>query len=378
MLTHICLSGQSAYFPRTAAARPASEKERVMRTLLWTVGVIVGAVVIFAGFTKSCDLISAPSNAKVLIGFVILAMLIGLIIAGGVTVLKRLGMLMLLVVVVAMGNSGCTKVEPGWAGIRVKLYGSQRGVQDFPVITGRVWYNPWTEEIYQFPTYMQNVVWTAAMNEGAPRDESLTANSQEGVPFNFDVGVSYQIDATMVPHIFLKFRENASMLTNVYIRNQVRDFFSIEASKMPIMQIVGPEKQLLLERVLTDLRNKLGPDGIRFDNISIVGKMRLPPQVEDSINAVIEATQRALEAQNKVAQSTAEAQQRVAEANGIAQSTMIRAKAQADANQLLNSSLTSMLIQYEALQKWNGTLPQVTGSGGMPFVQLTPPATASR
>jgi len=339
-----------------------------MRTVLRTLGVVVGAVIIFAGFTKSCDLISAPSSFKMTIGFGLFAILIGAVIAGGVTVLRRLGILVL--VAIAIADSGCTKVEPGWAGIRVKLYGSQRGVQDFPVITGRVWYNPYTEEIYQFPTYMQNVIWSAGSHEGNAYDESFTANSQEGVPFNFDVGVSYQIDAAQVPHIFLKFREDARTLTQIYVRNQVRDFFSIEASKMAIMQIVGPAKQTLLDRVLQDLRNKLGPDGIRFDNISIIGKMRLPPQVEESINAVIEATQRALEAQNKVAQSKAEADQRIAEANGIAQATLIRAKAQADANQILNASLTANLIQYESLQKWNGVLPQVTAGGATPFIQI--------
>ena len=348
-----------------------------MRTILWTIALTVGVVVLFAGFTKSCDMISAPNTARMISGFVLFGLLVGAVIAGGVAMLKRIGILLVAVVIMGAGNSGCTKVEPGWAGIRVKLYGTQRGVQDFPVITGRVWYNPWTEEIYQFPTYMQNVIWSSSVHEGGSFDDSFTANSQEGVPFNFDVGVSYQIDAAMVPHIFLKFRENAATLTNIYVRNQVRDFFSIEASKMAIMQIVGPGKHLLLDHVLGDLRQKLGPDGIRFDNISIIGKMRMPPQVEESINAVIEATQRAIEAQNKVAQSRAEADQRVAEASGIAQSTMIRAKAQADANQLLNSSLTPMLIQYEALQKWNGTLPQVTGSGGMPFVQLAQPHESS-
>jgi len=49
---------------------------------------------------------------------------------------------------------------------------------------------------------------------------------------------------------------------------------------------------------------------------------------------------------------------------------VIKAEAQADANQILNASLTTNLIQYEALQKWNGVLPQVTGTGAMPFVQL--------
>ncbi len=97
--------------------------------------------------------------------------------------------------------------------------------------------------------------------------------------------------------------------------------------------------------------------------------MRLPEQVEASINAVIEATQRAQEAQNKVAQSKAEAEQRVAEANGIAQATLIKAKAQADANQILAASLRPAFIQYEALTRWNGILPSVTG-GAIPFIQL--------
>jgi hypothetical protein len=36
---------------------------------------------------------------------------------------------------------------------------------------------------------------------------------------------------------------------------------------------------------------------------------------------------------------------------------------------LLNASLTPMLIQYEALQKWNGTLPEVT-TGAVPFINV--------
>jgi regulator of protease activity HflC (stomatin/prohibitin superfamily) len=277
----------------------------------------------------------------------------------------------------ALTTAGCTKVEPGYAGIRVNLYGSQRGVSSLPLVTGRVWYNPLTEEIYQFPTFMQNVVWTRTPSEGRPFDESFTANSREGVPFNFDVGVSYQIEADKVPSIFLKFREDAHTLTTVYIRNQVRDAFSIEASKMAIMDIVGPGKPHLLNAVQHDLEGKLGPDGIHFDNVSIIGKTRLPEQVEASINSVIEATQRAQEAQNKVAQSRAEAEQRVAEANGIAQSVLIKAKAQADANRILNESLTPMLIQYEGLQRWNGTLPLMTGGGAIPMVQLPFNATKS-
>jgi len=47
-----------------------------------------------------------------------------------------------------------------------------------------------------------------------------------------------------------------------------------------------------------------------------------------------------------------------------------RAEAQATANERLTRSLTPQLVQYEALQKWDGKLPQMTGSGAVPFIQI--------
>ena len=59
-----------------------------------------------------------------------------------------------------------TRIDVGHVGIRVKLAGSARGVQDIPVVTGWVFFNPLTEQIIEFPTSVQNVVWTASANEG--------------------------------------------------------------------------------------------------------------------------------------------------------------------------------------------------------------------
>ncbi len=66
----------------------------------------------------------------------------------------------------------------------------------------------------------------------------------------------------------------------------------------------------------------------------------------------------------------AEARQKVAEAEGEAKRITTIAEAQSSANERLTKSLTQQLVQYEALQKWDGHMPQVTGSGGMPFIQL--------
>lgn len=102
---------------------------------------------------------------------------------------------------------------------------------------------------------------------------------------------------------------------------------------------------------------------------TIVGKMKVDEKVEASINATISATQKAIEAQNKVVQSKAEADQKIEEARGEAESISLVAKAKAEANRILTESLSPSLLQYEALQRWDGILPKVTGEV-IPFISL--------
>src|SRR5207342_3421951 len=81
--------------------------------------------------------------------------------------------------------SSCTaRVDAGHVGIRVKMAGSNRGVDDMPVVTGWVFFNPLTEQLIMFPTSVQNIVWTKDAHEGNPHDESITFSSQEGVNIN--------------------------------------------------------------------------------------------------------------------------------------------------------------------------------------------------
>lgn len=48
----------------------------------------------------------------------------------------------------------------------------------------------------------------------------------------------------------------------------------------------------------------------------------------------------------------------------------IKAKAEAEANRLKLQTLTPQLIQYESIQKWDGQLPNVMGSGAVPFINM--------
>jgi regulator of protease activity HflC (stomatin/prohibitin superfamily) len=232
--------------------------------------------------------------------------------------------------VVLAGASSCTKVSPGYVGIKVNNWGSQKGVQDYPLKTGMVFYNPLTEDMYDFPTFMVTRTWTQDVHEGNPTDESITFNSIEGTQVNADVAITYFFDARKVPDIFVKFRAKPDVLTDGYIHNRVRDFLNREASDMKVVDIFGQGKQKILNNVKHDLGAELGPIGIHFDSVSFTSALRVDQSVHDAINRVIQAAQDALAAQNKVVQAKAEADQVIATAQGAAQATLINAKAQAD------------------------------------------------
>src|SRR5215212_321819 len=74
-----------------------------------------------------------------------------------------------------------TRIDAAHVGIRVRLAGRSRGVDDIPLVTGWVFYNRLSEQIVEFPTSVQSVIWTKDAHEGRPIDESITFSSREGV-----------------------------------------------------------------------------------------------------------------------------------------------------------------------------------------------------
>lgn len=282
---------------------------------------------------------------------------------------QKIGIVLTVMIVCLFGIYGCDLIEPGHVGIKVNLYGEQKGVQNYTLRTGAIWYNRFSEQVYEFPTFMQNAVWTKDYDEGSSTDESVTFNSSEGAVVNTDIALSYQIEKTKVPEIFVELRQDADYITHIYMRGKVRDAVNRIASTMKVTDIFGEGKQRLLLEAKKELDRELGHKGFVIDMIAFVGEMRVDTKVLESINMTISASQKAIEAQNKVVQSKAEADQKIEEARGEAESITLVAKAKADANKILTESLSQSLLNYEALQRWDGILPKVTGEV-IPFITI--------
>lgn len=290
-----------------------------------------------------------------------------------------LGVVALLAVVLV---TGCDFVPPGHVGVQVDLYGSKRGVQGTTLVTGRVWYNPYTTSIYIFPTFMQYKVWTKSTTEGSATDESITFVSKDRIQVNVDVSVAYQFEPEKIPELFVTFRQGPDIIADTYVRSRVRDAFVRMGSELNAMDILGAGIGTLDQDVLKTVNSEMNTIGIHFDYVSVVGHPRIPQQIQEAINSAIESTQKAQQAVNQVAVVKAQADQAVAEAvgkanavrakaDGDAAAILARATAQAKANQMLSQSVTPELIRYNATQQWNGNLPTyMGGSGVIPFLDV--------
>jgi hypothetical protein len=58
----------------------------------------------------------------------------------------KLGVLLSLLLCV-MTFASCTRIGAGYVGIKVNMAGDQKGVADFPAVTGWVFYAPWLTQI---------------------------------------------------------------------------------------------------------------------------------------------------------------------------------------------------------------------------------------
>lgn len=262
----------------------------------------------------------------------------------------------------------CSKVKQGHVGIKINLLGSEKGVDSEVVGVGRYWVGI-NEELFVFPIFQQTKVYTLDVREDSPVDESFTFQTVEGMNCNMDIGVTFNVDDSKVALLFQKYRKGIDEIKTIVLRNSIRDAVNTIASKMPVESVYGSGKTEMILAVEAQARESLSDYGINIEKVYLIGGIRLPSNVTAALNSKIEATQRAQQRENELREAEAQAKKQVAEAEGKAKSMLAIADAEAKANMLKQRTLTAELIQYEAIQRWDGKLPTMTG-GVIPFLNL--------
>jgi regulator of protease activity HflC (stomatin/prohibitin superfamily) len=238
--------------------------------------------------------------------------------------------------------SSCERIDAGCEGIKVNLYGNDRGVDDVSLVSGMVYYNIFTEMVYEYPTFVQTVDYP-----------KFTINAKDGSEFEVDPTISLKMMDGKAPVIFKKYRKDVTDIIMGPLFNHVRDAFRIQLNKFTTDEIVSMRDSLekAVEKQLILVLNKEG-----FQLEQLTSGLKYPESIVEAVNAKNRSVQEAQKAENEVLVAEAEAKKKI-----------VKAKAEKEANELLQQSLTPQLLKKMAIDKWNGEMPKYSGNG-MSFI----------
>jgi len=184
-----------------------------------------------------------------------------------------------------------------------------------------------------------------------------TAASKDLQTVESRVALNYHIDPSRVANIY----QDIGIQYNIrLIDPALQESVKSTTAKYTAEELITKREEVR-DAIRAHLVEKLEPRGILIDDFNIVD-FQFSPSFNQAIELKVTAEQSALAAKNKLEQIKFEAEQQIAEARGKAEALRIESAA-------LQSS--PQILELRALEKWDGKLPTVMGSGATPFIDIS-------
>lgn len=233
--------------------------------------------------------------------------------------------------------SSCTRIDAGHEGIKVNLYGSNKGVDNVELCTGMVWFNPVTERVYEYPTFVQTVDY-----------DPFTINAKDGSEFTVDPTLSIKMIDGSSPAIFKKYRKSVEDIINSTLYNYTKDAFRVQLNKFTTDEIVS-NRETVEKAIEFQLREELTKEGFNLEQLT--SGLKYPQSIVDAVNAKNKAVQEAQRVANELEIVKAEAEKKI-----------VAAQAEKEANELRTKALTPAILQQQWIEKWDGSTPKIITS----------------
>ncbi len=188
-----------------------------------------------------------------------------------------------------------------------------------------------------------------------------------------------QISSTLAVNYRIGYNDSANIYKN--IGNSYESVVLLPAVQESVKSVSAKytAEELITKRAQVSDEIKLAIDakvsdyGIIIEEFNLVN-FGFSAEFNEAIEAKQVAEQNLIttktEQEQALVVANAEAQKKIIAAEAQAKATMTEAQAQAEANEILADSLTSEVIEYQKVQKWNGELPLSTS--GNTFMNISP------
>jgi len=241
-------------------------------------------------------------------------------------------------------------VPNGHRGIRL-TFGS---ASDEVLAEGLHWRTPIMQTVYRMPVLIER---SETESEAASRDLQRVRTQ---------VVLNYHVDPRQVVRVYRTIGAFENIEPRI-IDPTVQEAMKAVTALFTAEQLITKRPEVS-DRIRLAVGNRLQRHGLIVDEFAITN-FKFSESFDTAIEAKTVAEQQKLKAERDLARIQVEAQQKVAEARGLAESQKLNAEAQAVALQAQRTAVTPELIelrrveaQLEAIKRWDGRLPTVTGS----------------
>ena len=244
-----------------------------------------------------------------------------------------------------LSGCGAEIVDNGYRGVETRFGKVQDSVGSLE--PGLWFYNPLTSSIREIDT--------RTMVEEA-KFATYTKDLQQA---NIAVKLNWRIAPETVHKLVQEVQIGGGNLTTTLVNPAMEGALKRVVGQYEAAELVE-RRGKATEELQTTLRHALASRMILVERVEIVN-IDYSTAFEKSVEDKVVAVQRAVEAVNKTKQIQEEAKQAVISATAQAESMRIRANALAS---------NPRLVEYEAVQKWDGKLPQYQLGGATPFISV--------
>jgi len=242
-------------------------------------------------------------------------------------------------------------VENGHRGMKVSF-----GKVDSELLTpGLVFVNPFTTKV---------VLMNVQTNKWEGDSQAYTRDVQQAkILFT----LNYNLDPTKVIETYQSVGTDwAGKLVGQVVHESIkREFGQHEA-----VDIIA-QRDKASRAIEAEVKEKLALRNVNVTGFQLTN-IDYTTEFEHAVEQKVIAQQKAIEEQNRTVQIREQAAQKVETAKGNAEATLLIAKAEAESIRIRANALeaNAKLVEWEAVQKWNGQMPTYMMGGAMPFIQI--------
>ena len=274
-----------------------------------------------------------------------------------------------------------TTIPAGYVGV---VYNLDGGIEKDTLSQGWHLLSP-TQTVTRYTIAREQSYMTKEKQGDSPENESFEIPTKEGASLEVDVAFGYSFDVERVSETFTKFRgQSGKEILTTFIKPNMQGWIKEITSRFGMMEIVATERGKINEAITEEMASRFDKYGIIIDRVSLTDvrpdkdtdkaiKKKIRAQEELATAKVNAETDKVnAEKDKEIAEINAKKDKEIAEINaekakieakGKADAKIIEAEAEAKANERISKSLTPELLEKKKIEKWNGTVPNVQGSG---------------